>query len=141
MEMEGGTMRFIVSCSVLAAAVLALLTGSAVAQAPVPPNLKERFAAFDKNKDGVIDRAEFQAWMTDVFYQEDRGHKGHLTHEDVAAVMSLEKFKAHDPSGDGTITLREFINALFQDFAAADTTQRGALTLEEIAAYTRENRR
>jgi hypothetical protein len=128
-------MRFIVRCSILVVALTALLAGPVMAQSPVPPNLKERFQAFDKNGDGLIDRAEFQAWMVDVFYQRDKTHKGFLVYDDVKDVMSADKFKSYDRSGDGKLILREFLNATFQDFATADKVQRGALTIEEIEAY------
>jgi hypothetical protein len=133
--MEGRIMRCIVRCFILAAALFAFLAGPALAQSPVPPNLHERFQAFDKNQDGLIDRAEFHAWMVDSFYQRDKTHKGYLVYDDVKDVMSAEKFKIYDRSGDGKIILREFLNATFQDFAAADTAQRGALTVEEIETY------
>jgi Ca2+-binding EF-hand superfamily protein len=133
--MEECIMRRIVARVILAAALLSLLIGPAVAQSPVPPNLHERFQAFDKNQDGLIDRAEFQVWMVDAFYQRDKAHKGYLAYDDVKDVMSAEKFKIYDRSGDGKIILREFLNATFQDFAAADTAQRGALTVEEIETY------
>jgi len=132
-------MRLIVRCSIWAVALMALLAGPAMAQSPVPADLKERFEAFDKNKDGLIDRGEFQGWMLDVFYQRDKTHKGFLAYDDLKDVMSLEKFKTYDRSGDGKLILREFLNATFQDFAAADTAQRGALTLEEIDIYIKRN--
>ncbi len=132
-------MRLIVRYSTLAIALLALLAGPALAQTPAPPDLKERFQAFDKNQDGLIDRAEFQVWMVDVFYQRDKTHKGYLVYDDLKDVMSAEKFKAYDRNGDGKLILREFLNATFQDFAAADTSQRGALTLEEIDVYIKRN--
>ncbi len=115
--------------------VLVCLTGSAFAQAPVKPDWKERFQAHDKNKDGKIDRAEFQEWMVDAFFQRDANHKGYLVLEDVKDVMSAEKFKAYDKSGDGKLLLREFLNAVFLDFEAIDVNKDGALTIEEIDIY------
>ena len=130
--------RIVGGCLVIVA-VCAVLLGSAAAQSPVPPDLKERFQAFDKNDDGLIDRAEFQTWMVDVFYQRDKAHKGYLVYDDLKDVMSAEKFKSYDRSGDGKLILREFLNATFQDFAAADTARRGALTVEEIDIYIKRN--
>jgi len=130
-------MKHVVIGCALVVAACAILFGPAAAQSPVPPNLKERFEAFDKNKDGLIDRAEFQAWMVDVFYQRDTTHKGYLVYGDLKDVMSPDKFKSYDRSGDGKLLLREFLNATFQDFAAADTAHRGALTVEEIEVYVK----
>ena len=57
--MEGCLMRRIGRYTILALALSGLLAGPAWAQSPVPPPLKERFDAFDKNHDGLIDRGEF----------------------------------------------------------------------------------
>lgn len=115
--------------------VLGFLVGPALAQTPANPDWKDRFRAHDKNNDGKIDRAEFQEWMSDLFFHMDKDHKGYLVFDDVKDVMSLKKFKAQDKNGDGKITLKEFLNASFQDFAAADVNRSGALNLEEFEAY------
>jgi len=99
---------------------------------------KERFHAHDSNKDGRIDRAEFQEWMIDVFYFRDKDHKGYLVLEDVRGVMTAETLKAINRKGDGKLSLQEFLNATFQDFAAADVNQNGSLTMEEIEAYIKK---
>jgi Ca2+-binding EF-hand superfamily protein len=83
----------------------------------------------------MIDRAEFQEWVVDVFFFRDTNHKGYLVPGDVQDAMSAEKFKAADRNGDGRLTLQEFLNALFQDFAAMDVNQDGAITVGEIEAY------
>jgi hypothetical protein len=44
---------------------------------------EDGFRAHDGNGDGRIDRAEFQEWMVDVFFQRDQGRKGYLTIGDV----------------------------------------------------------
>ncbi len=117
------------------AVVFICLAGSALAQAPTKADWKEGFRAHDKNGDGKIDRAEFQEWMVDVFFQRDANHKGYLVFEDVKDVMSPETFKAYNKNGDGKIRLQEFLNAVFLDFEAADVNKNGALTIEEIDAY------
>ncbi len=116
-------------------AVCVCLSGPVCAQSLTPPDWKEGFRAHDKNRDGKIDRAEFQEWMVDVFFLRDRGHKGYLVYDDVKDAMSAERFKSQDKSGDGKVRLQEFLNALFQDFAAADVNQDGVLTTEEVAVY------
>jgi Ca2+-binding EF-hand superfamily protein len=121
-------------------AVLACLLGGTLAQAQVtpPPDWKERFRAFDENGDGRIDRAEFQEWMVDAFFQRDRGKKGYLTMEDVQGAMTPELFKALSLRGDGKLRLPDFLNALFQDFQAMDTDHVGSITMGQIETYVRQ---
>lgn len=119
--------------------VLGLAAGLALAQTPIAgqTDWKARFQAHDRNKDGRVDRAEFQEWMTEVFYMRDKDHKGYLVIEDVRDQMKLEVFKAVNRKGDGKLNLQEFLNALFVDFSAADVNGNGGLTVEEIEVYIR----
>jgi Ca2+-binding EF-hand superfamily protein len=116
-----------------------LAGGLALAQTPIAgqADWRARFQAHDWNKDGRVDRAEFQEWMTEVFYIRDKDRKGYLVIEDVRDQMQSEVFKAVNRKGDGKLVLREFLNALFVDFDAADVERNGALTVEEIEAYIR----
>jgi Ca2+-binding EF-hand superfamily protein len=119
--------------------VVGLLAGGVVeAQtASSAPDWRDRFRTHDRNGDGRIDRAEFQEWMVDAFFQRDQGKKGYLTIEDVRGVMTPEIFKALNRSGDGKLWLPEYLNALFQDFQAMDTGQEGSVTMEQVDAYVR----
>ena len=116
---------------------LGLLGSLALAQTAIQaqPDWKARFASYDRNKDGRIDRAEFQEWMTDVFYLRDKDHKGYLVLEDVRGVMAPETLKAINRKGDGKLTMKEYLNALFRDFDAIDVNGDGSITIEEIEAY------
>jgi Ca2+-binding EF-hand superfamily protein len=118
---------------------LGLVGGLALAQAPVTGqgDWKSRFQSHDRNKDGRVDRAEFQEWMTEVFYIRDKDRKGYLVIEDVREYMRSEVFKAVNRKGDGKLNLQEFLNALFVDFDAADTDSGGTLTVQEIEVYIR----
>jgi Ca2+-binding EF-hand superfamily protein len=117
--------------------ILGFASSLAVAQTGTQgqPDWKAQFPTYDRNKDGRIDRGEYQDWMTDVFYLRDKGHKGYLVQEDVAGILSPETLKAINRKGDGKLSLQEFLNATFQDFAAADVNQDGTLSLAEIEAY------
>jgi len=129
------------SIALIVAIVLTLgsLGSLAFAQTAVlgEPNWKARFAAHDRNKDGRIDREEFQQWMVEVFYIRDKDRKGYLVQEDVRGVMAPETLKAINRKGDGKLSLQEFLNAAFQDFAAADVNQNGSLSMEEIEVHFR----
>src|SRR5262249_15233274 len=115
-----------------------LAAGLAHAQTNLRPDWREQFRAHDTNGDARIDRAEFQEWMVDVFYQRDQSRKGYLTIDDVRGSMTPEVFKAMNRRGDGKLTLAEFLNALFQDFQAIDTGREGSITIEEIEVYVRQ---
>jgi len=129
------------SIALIVAIVLTLgsLGSLAFAQTAVQgePNWKARFTAHDRNKDGRIDREEFQQWMVEVFYIRDKDRKGYLIQEDVRGVMAPETLKAINRMGDGKLSLQEFLNAAFQDFAAADVNQNGSLSMEEIEVHFR----
>jgi Ca2+-binding EF-hand superfamily protein len=124
-----------------AGAILTCLVGVLLAQAPAKPDWREGFRTHDINHDGKIDRAEFQDWMVDVFFNRDTNHKGYLVFTDVQDVITIEKFKLGDRNGDGRMTLEEFLNALFQDFEAADLNNSGTLTMEEIDVYITQARK
>jgi Ca2+-binding EF-hand superfamily protein len=123
---------------VLTATLACSLASVTVAAQTTPqPYWKERFRVFDQKGDGHIDRAEFQEWMVDVFFQRDSGKKGYLTQEDVQGVVTPEVFKALSLKGDGKLWLPDFLNALFRDFDAMDTDHVGSITMEQIEAYIR----
>ena len=77
------------------------------AQMTPTPDWKDRFRAHDRNGDGRIDRAEFQEWMVDAFFQRDRGRKGYLVLADVQGAMTPEVFRALSRKGDGKLWLPE----------------------------------
>lgn len=135
-------MRWVGAC-IMAVGVLAfvLVNGQVDAQTTSKPDWKTRFQEMDTSKDGRLDRAEFHAWMVDVFYHRDRARKGYLTLDDVKGIMAPETFAAASRAGDGKLRLGEFLNTLFRDFDAIDTNKNGAITAEEIEAYIRTARK
>ena len=130
-------MRWSLLLTLVIATALVVLAGFAGAQAPGRPDWKESFRFHDKNGDGRIDRAEFQEWITDVFYFRDTNHKGYLVQSDMQGMVAPELFKAMNRKGDGKLSMQEFLNALFKDFDAIDVNGDGSITIEEIEVYIR----
>jgi Ca2+-binding EF-hand superfamily protein len=130
--------RFLGSLLLAAALGLALAAGPVNAQTQDRSGWKESFRLHDTNQDGRIDRAEFQAWMVDVFFRFDQDKKGYLTLADPQGRMRPEVFAAANRKGDGKLWLGEFLNARFLDFEAIDVTKQGSITVEEIEAYIRQ---
>jgi Ca2+-binding EF-hand superfamily protein len=118
--------------------VSVLAGGLAVAQMNPRADWKEQFHAHDLNGDGRLDRAEFQEWMVDVFFERDQGKKGYLSVDDVRGAMTPEVFNAMNRNGNGKLSLSEFLNALFLDFQAIDTDRDGSITIEQIEAYIKQ---
>src|SRR5262249_24343050 len=96
-------------------AVLACALGGGLVEAQMTPrpDWKEQFHYHDLNGDGRLDRAEFQEWMVDVFFERDQGKKGYLSVDDVRGAMTPAVFNAMNRKGNGKLTLPEFLNALF----------------------------
>jgi Ca2+-binding EF-hand superfamily protein len=134
-------MKHILFRATVFSAVLLCLGGLVLAQGPVEVDWKGGFHTHDKNRDGKIDRGEFQEWMVDSFFQRDTHHKGYLVFGDVKDVMSAEKFKSYDKNGEGKLRLQEFLNAAFQDFERMDVNKDGMLGIEEIENYITLSRR
>src|SRR5262245_12685954 len=129
------TSRGLVVTTILVSVLAGRLAG---AQMNPRPNWKEQFRAHDLNGDGRLDRAEFQEWMVDVFFERDQAKKGYLSIDDVRGAMPPEVFNAMNRKGNGKLALPEFLNALFLDFQAIDTDRDGSITVEQIEAYIKQ---
>jgi Ca2+-binding EF-hand superfamily protein len=127
--------RGLVSTAIL---VSVLAGGLAVGQMNPRADWKEQFHAHDLNGDGRLDRAEFQEWMVDVFFERDQGKKGYLSIDDVRGAMTPEVFNVMNRKENGKLSLPEFLNALFQDFQAIDADRDGSITIEQIEAYIKQ---
>ena len=98
---------------------------------------KDPFATSDLNKDGKIDRAEYQRRMVEVFYFADKNKDGVVTVEEIAAIETVDEaaFKKADKNGDGKLSLNEFVTYRVIQFDEADTNHDGVLTVEEVKAW------
>jgi EF hand len=123
-----------------AAFCLLLATGSpgvASAQSEGEP-----FGLTDYDKNGRLDRQEYQKRMIEVFYFADRNKDGVVTVEELAAIETVDQkaFRAADRSGDGKLTVEEFVAYRIVDFDAADKNKDGVLTYEEVQTWTASHR-
>jgi Ca2+-binding EF-hand superfamily protein len=91
------------------------------------------FEQADKNKDGVIDHAEFHDRQADVFFLLDVDKDGKLTVTELGEV-DTDRFVVADQDKDGALSLREFTTARFKDFDDADVDGDEVLTATEIDA-------
>ena len=131
-----------------AAAASAADTGDASA-APDAKNagraeLRQRaFDQIDANHDGVVSRAEYQAWIDGRFDKLDTNHDGRIDANEIAASPETarrvheraERFvRRHDPSGSGQVSRTDFEAGAMQRFdrlgGGADT-----LTADQFAAH------
>lgn len=85
----------------------------------------------DRNKDGVIDHAEYHDRQADVFFLVDVDKDGKVTATELGEV-DTDRFVAADENKDGSLSLREFTAARFKDFDAADGDDDEVLTAVEI---------
>jgi hypothetical protein len=85
----------------------------------------------DRNKDGVIDHAEYHDRQADVFFLVDVDKNGKVTATELGEVDE-DRFVTADENKDGSLTLREFTAARFKDFDAADGDDDEVLTAVEI---------
>lgn len=117
-------------------AVACLLTATAAFPAAAQ-TVEEWFATTDLNKDGKIDRAEYQRRMVEVFYFADKNKDGVVTVEEIAVIETVDEaaFKKADKNGDGRLTVNEFVTYRMIQFDEADTNHDGVLTIEEVRAW------
>ena len=97
----------------LLAATIVLAAGRTFAEDPTPKEKygdpHQAFAQADTNRDGVIDHAEYQERITEIFFFADKNK-------------------------DGRVSLHEFLRVRFKDFEKADKNDDGVLEIDEVVA-------
>jgi hypothetical protein len=74
----------------------------------------------DRDKNGAVDRSEYQAFMTSAFTSLDKNKDGSLNSDEVVGVLTVQQFSATDANGDGKVSQSEFLNRVMADFKTAD---------------------
>lgn len=125
------------SVSLLSSLAVASLLGLTAASPALAQQNDSPFATADINKDGKIDRAEYQRRMVEVFYFADKNKDGMVTIEELTVIETVDEaaFKKADKNGDGKLTLNEFVAYRVIQFDEADTNHDGVLTVEEVQAW------
>jgi hypothetical protein len=90
------------------------------------------FAESDLNRDGYIDRGEFQTRMVEVFYAADVNKDGFLDPTELKRLAFPEDFTDDDKDRDGRVSMHEFLRVRVHDFDLADTDHDGELSVEEV---------
>lgn len=115
----------------LAAAGLTALATGALAQTaamPAAPAVTtDHVAAADANKDGKIDRTEYQKFMEVTFVTYDVNKDGNLEWSEVKEIIPVAVFKTADADGNNALSRAEFMAQVMKDFDAADRNADGAL--------------
>ncbi|MFA1676722.1 EF-hand domain-containing protein [Rhizobium mongolense] len=113
---------------------VALLTGfvffttmAAVAQNQPTAMNQGQMDRLDRDKNGAVERSEYQAFMTSAFASMDKNRDGSLNSDEVARVLTVQQFAAIDANGDGKASQNEFLNRVMADFKAADRGGDGTL--------------
>lgn len=113
-----------------------LLAGLASLPATLAAQQSMRYRGMDRNRDGVITRAEWRG-NEPSFRQHDRNNDGVLSADEVRADNGsgiVKDFAAVDLDGNGHVTAQEWRRA----FTQLDDNRDGSLTEDEL--WTRDDR-
>lgn len=117
---------------VIAIAVFALVCGAYAAA-------NSAFDKADVNKDGTIDKKEFDDAVTKKFKEYDKNGDGVLDKSEMRAVQRKNKgvnvmreFRDMDKNGDGVVDLKEFRDAAKKRFEEHDRNGDGVLDRPEV---------
>lgn len=116
-------------------ALFALLAGPISVLAADPGDPAEAFRQTDRNRDGYVDRGEFQQRAVELFFFADADRDGRATAADLDRVtLDPGGSAAADRDGDGWISLPEFLELRLARFRGADADGDGRLSRAEVEA-------
>lgn len=104
----------------LSAAVAALAIAAPLAAAPSSEGSVQLSPAqmqrLDTDKNGVVSRSEYQAFMEASFAKLDANGDGFLTKSELPADSTAEQFAAMDTNKDGKISRAEFLKQVMKEY-------------------------
>ncbi len=128
----------------LALVALAASTAATLANEPYFPKREKGFTRLDANKDGKVQRTEFEPVVSRRFARMDTNADKSITSAELAEAMqkAVERRRIRimavlDRDKNGTITEAELDNIVDSMFIGADTDKDGALTLAEMQGFKR----
>ena len=107
-----------------------VLAGVSDALAQTPASAPA-FQATDANKDGQVDRGEFQGRLLYDFSSRDHDKDGFLTRSELPHVTA-EDIRAADADSNGKLSAIEYMNQRLKEFEAADRNRDGVVTQAEV---------
>lgn len=99
-----------------------LLAGMSAQAQPATPGLKlspEQMQQLDKDKSGDVSRQEYQEFMEASFTRLDANKNGVLERAELPASVTDEQFAVMDVNRDGKVTRAEFMNQVMADYDEA----------------------
>ena len=115
----------------LLAALVLVGVSDTIAQTP---GSAAAFQATDVNKDGQIDRGEYQGRVRSELSSRDQDKDGFLTRSELPD-MTADHVRAADADSDGKLSAIELMNQRLKEFDAADRNRDGVLTQAEVANH------
>lgn len=70
----------------------------------------------DTDKNGVVSRSEYQAFMEESFAKLDANGDGYLSKSELPKDLTAEQFAAMDTNKDGKISRAEFIKQVMKEY-------------------------
>ena len=115
--------------------VLVIAIGAFAEVGPVEaqrPNLDAFLEQWDTDHDGTLSLFEIKRAAIARFQQLDRNHKGHLSRNQLAGVLTFQQFRKADKDKDGPVDQDEFLSVVEVRFQAADKDHDGTLDKREL---------
>ncbi|GAA5067536.1 hypothetical protein [Lysobacter panacisoli] len=120
----------------LALGTILFLAVALPAAAQVKPDAApERFDVADTNKDGKVDRTEYDGFVEELVLLHDADHDDRLSRSEVAGARDPSKFDRIDADKDGFLTALEIAAFSTGDFAVMDANSDGFIDRAEAARH------